>query len=928
MTTQRQPRWATAAYAAEEEAEIVPDFSDSDELPIAPPAPEGEGGGDLGAGGEAPLSEFFPLVGDDGRIRPACDGEAAEAAAQASLARPQLARLMRAFVDAALSAAPPAVRAHPAAAEAAMRELIALKGDGIALQAALCDPSFPERAGLAAAAASTPARVCAVCCFENATDDWSCAHGTCASCSAFVATTEEHVSLVTAPHIGPGSLLAAQPRIPCAATGGPAACLGFMPLSLRAAQLRPEQAARLRPALEDGLALAAAAPFWRACRSAACARFIATQPASQQSAACAACGAATCLLAGSAETSCAGAAHDGIPCETARDLAALLAANAPALRAAEEAARAAAAGGARAVPPEVRSLHSNIHRVRDLMGLLAEPLLAQRRLAAAQGPDEEPLPPPSDAAAIEARALEVLDGVASREARLRVGASAAARAADYAAKAARSRLASVRPPAAAAAAAADVVAELASVSRNMASLAQQMAGQDARPAGKPQRAAAAAAAAAAVDAAAAAATAAERARAMLADAGATVDHEAAAAQWKLAHTRPCPTPGCGVDIEKTEGSCNAMEPCRGCQRAFCWSCLGPVHEHSYGPCSRARDRAAVQAALQAAGRSAAAAAAQAAAMAAADARPRAAAGRDVAEARRLERRAESELQPGDAERVLAPLQLALQLARASGSAEAWATVHSLLRAIHADVASGVAAFRARQRAAAEAERAAAAAAPPRRFAPGSSGRGGWAGQARAGDAAAADAVLAAARSAVDCLCDADGAAETGERPRRLAALSLASAWAADERLRFSQRAQAAAAGEGAGARAVRLAASACAASAEAEKATSMAALAQHMAGPLRLRPASGGNIEGRFGARLAALAARADGLARRAAGAAELPGRVQQAHFGWAEGLAAEAAELRDCAWGLLRGAPGREPSLSAFCGGAAAVRARRIVTA
>ena len=166
------------------------------------------------------------------------------------------------------------------------------------------------------------------------------------------------------------------------------------------------------------------------------------------------------------------------------------------------------------------------------------------------------------------------------------------------------------------------------------------------------------------------------------------DATSLSAAYLRRETRPCP--GCGLATIKEEGDCNAMHPCTKCKRTWCWSCLGAVHEHSFGPCSRAGNRAAIEAAVAAAAPDAAQQAAlKAAAMAAADAR--------VAQRRTggAPRRAITPraAQPRDAEVVppdeaeLAPLAMAADSLRAviAADADVIARPLRLLRALLAAV---------------------------------------------------------------------------------------------------------------------------------------------------------------------------------------------------------------------------------------------------
>ena len=174
-----------------------------------------------------------------------------------------------------------------------------------------------------------------------------------------------------------------------------------------------------------------------------------------------------------------------------------------------------------------------------------------------------------------------------------------------------------------------------------------------------------------------------RAAAVVPPAGAA-GQEALTEDYLTHHTRPCPN--CGVRIQKGEGECNSMAPCHNCLRAFCWSCLGPPHEHSCGPCSRSGDRAAVEAAIAAA-RPDANAQAVAAAMAMADAGAAAMRGR-----RRPPPRA---ARLGDAERgaadeaelvTLSLAATALRFAAAAGDAAGVALQLRVVRALLAELA--------------------------------------------------------------------------------------------------------------------------------------------------------------------------------------------------------------------------------------------------
>lgn len=168
--------------------------------------------------------------------------------------------------------------------------------------------------------------------------------------------------------------------------------------------------------------------------------------------------------------------------------------------------------------------------------------------------------------------------------------------------------------------------------------------------------------------------------------------------YMQSHTRPCP--GCGAATQKGRGECNSMDPCHKCGRTWCWSCLGPAHEHSYGPCSKAGNRAAIEAAIAAARPEAAAhAAAHAEAMAAADAVANATGRRGRRPIPRPVAIADTERVP-EAEAELATLALAttaLRLHAAAGDAAGTATQLRMVRVLLAEIARAAGAAEAWQR---------------------------------------------------------------------------------------------------------------------------------------------------------------------------------------------------------------------------------------
>jgi hypothetical protein len=159
-------------------------------------------------------------------------------------------------------------------------------------------------------------------------------------------------------------------------------------------------------------------------------------------------------------------------------------------------------------------------------------------------------------------------------------------------------------------------------------------------------------------------------------------------------------------ISKQEGSCNALDPCPGCGNSFCWSCLGAVHEHSFGPCSRSSLRAPIAALLAAAtgaaigeGVTAAAEAMAQEDAAAAEAARRwrrpAGFGDRVAQLMEPLRAAE---QPNSLELSLAPLAFAVQAVRQPGSgAQELAVLRAMLRAALNEVVSAYRAEEQRER---------------------------------------------------------------------------------------------------------------------------------------------------------------------------------------------------------------------------------------
>jgi hypothetical protein len=197
-----------------------------------------------------------------------------------------------------------------------------------------------------------------------------------------------------------------------------------------------------------------------------------------------------------------------------------------------------------------------------------------------------------------------------------------------------------------------------------------------------------------------------------------------------------------------------------CGVAFCWSCLGPSHGHSFGPCARSGDRDAVRAALRAAAPalSDAQAAEAVAAMAAADAAAGAAAARRglgaAGAALRRQPRAyglRDAEQPSPLECALAPLGAAaasvrialayqavaaqLPLPSLQPQVEAEAAVDAALAPLRALLAAALAGVAAAD--AADAQRAAARRAAARRV---EGGRAAAAGAAAAEAAAAQRAV--------------------------------------------------------------------------------------------------------------------------------------------------------------------------------------------
>jgi hypothetical protein len=258
-------------------------------------------------------------------------------------------------------------------------------------------------------------------------------------------------------------------------------------------------------------------------------------------------------------------------------------------------------------------------------------------------------------------AAEVAARTAAEAAADATAAAASARASAEAAAEAAARLAKPDAPDAEAAAAAAAIAAIADTSDEMVNVARghAAAANDAHRAAR--------------DAAAGAPAAAGTDAATLSDA------------YLQSHTRPCP--GCGVATEKGRGECNAMDPCHKCKRTWCWSCLGPVHEHSYGPCSKAGNRVAIEAAIAAARPEAAAhAAAHAEAMAAADAVANAVGRHGRRPIPRPVVIAVADVVP-DAEAELATLALAaaaLRLYAAVGDAAGTATQLRMVRALLAE----------------------------------------------------------------------------------------------------------------------------------------------------------------------------------------------------------------------------------------------------
>ena len=530
---------------------------------------------------------------------------------------------------------------------------------------------------------------------------WGCGHGTCVNCTIHAATSAGSNARpgrgdsITrpAPQLGRHAQLPASSRVPCPAMTTPA-CTGSLPSVRRRTYVENGVRHALDGALDTERLLAVGAEpgpaqRWRACQR--CPMFIAVSRAHQQSAACS-CGHITCLDGGAVATNCEGDGHDGLSCAAARDLGAIVQAWAPRFQAAAVAVRepepaaAPAPPPAPPAPPPRANLPGMLHHVRNLATLSAEPeYLAQLPTILASA-NQWPLPEGDEA--VMAAAEEVNHAVdserAARRARVVDLASQLPRdaviAAGEAAGRARAALAAIAGGGSADAlrngnaAIADAEAAFMHARRGFIIIRSGGCGVAVIDAMMAEEARLAVVEASIQELKASLASAVV---APMAQAPALTD-EAATEAYLLSESRPCPTPGCGAQLQKTNG-CNALEACPNCRRSCCWSCLGPVHDHGVGACTNSGNRTLITAALQAAGRSQEDAQRQADAMAAADASIQPQQSRLVVALRRGVMALENDLLPGEMEKALAPLRAALRLAKLSAGTPEAAADMALLR---------------------------------------------------------------------------------------------------------------------------------------------------------------------------------------------------------------------------------------------------------
>lgn len=623
-----------------------------------------------------------------------------------------------ASLAAGLQATPEALRAAGNVEEVLLRALLDASGDVEEVRAEVETnaQAFLARWSLEFPSAALP-DVCVLCSEAIPFIPWGCGHATCVDCTLHAAgtggsnATPGRGDSVTrpAPQLGTGMLLPAASRVLCPAVTTPP-CPGFLPSMRRLTYLHNDAGHALRGALETERLLAVGvepgpAQRWRACNS--CPLYNAVDRNEQQSAACT-CGHITCLDGGAMGTNCDGDGHDGLSCAAAHTLREILQAWTPRFEAVaivrrqpqvQPAPAAPAAPAPRPLPSRDR-LPELLHSVRNLDTLSAEPEAVARLTARLHAARHWPLPEGDDAfiAAAE-EVVRVLDedrvtrhrrvleqaSQLSRDAVTAVNEAVGRAQAALATIASGGTVADARRSADAAIADAEAafvfMRRLYTVVRSGGcglAMLDAMLAEEAQLAGVeasiPQLKASLASAVAGPMAEAPALT------------------EAAATEaYLLSESRPCPTPGCGAQLQKIDG-CNALAPCPNCQRSCCWSCLGPVHDHGTNPCSNSDNRALIMAAIQAAGHTPEAAQRQADAMAAADADVRQRQSSLVVALRRNVGRLESDLLPGDMERALAPLRAAVRLAKLSvGSPEAesdMAMLRAMVSVVYHDCCAG------------------------------------------------------------------------------------------------------------------------------------------------------------------------------------------------------------------------------------------------